>query len=325
MSVEYGRIPLVANGRTAATTAVTAAGSVLGGVLIAWGYAAPVLAVLVLLCAFLVGVWRWRWSVYALLVYLPFSGIPILAAVARGGDRAAALLAKDFLFVLPAYVGFAVWALRRRERPALPAVPLTLLALLALVVVVQALNPPNFLAALIGTKVWLFYVPLVALGYHLVDTRRRLIDVLGLMTLVALVPAAIGIAQGVLLIRGHADLALRLYGDAAAAATQQFTRFEFAGGGTLHRVPSTFSYVSQYYMFVAAMLVVSYAWWRASHRRVLGATVWIVLLGAAFLSGQRGAFVFVPLLVALLLASSVKVWQHRHDGVTAQCTAAPRR
>jgi uncharacterized membrane protein YfcA len=53
--------------------------------------------------------------------------------------------------------------------------------------------------------------------------------------------------------------------------------------------------------FVAAMALGSIA----------GTALGGVLLGVV------PAAVVVPLLVVLLLASSVKVWQHRHDGVTA--------
>ena len=49
---------------------------------------------------------RWRWPLYALLVYLPVSGIAILAAYPGRTDRAVAILAKDFLFVIPAYALF---------------------------------------------------------------------------------------------------------------------------------------------------------------------------------------------------------------------------
>ncbi len=61
-----------------------------------------------------VGLRNWRWSVYALILYIPVSGIAIIAAHGHRFERAEAVLAKDFLFVLPAYLGFLVSYLRGR-------------------------------------------------------------------------------------------------------------------------------------------------------------------------------------------------------------------
>ena len=84
---------------------------------------------------------RWRWPLYALLVYLPVSGIAILAAYPGRTDRAIAILAKDFVFVIPAYALFAGYCLLHRKRPWFRGAPLVLIGLLALIVVIQAFNP----------------------------------------------------------------------------------------------------------------------------------------------------------------------------------------
>ena len=118
---------------------------------------------------------RWRWPIYALLVYLPVSGVAVLAAYPGRAERAVAILAKDFIFVIPAYLLFLGYFLRRRERLWFKGAPLVLIGLLALIVVIQAFNPdlPNHLVGLIGIKVWLFYIPLFFLGYWLVAEPRE--------------------------------------------------------------------------------------------------------------------------------------------------------
>jgi hypothetical protein len=253
-----------------------------------------------------VGIANWRWSIYGLLCYLPVSGIAILAAYGDREPHAAAVLAKDFVFVIPAYVGFLVWAWRCRRPIFFPGAPVALFAALAGVVLVQAFNPalPNHLVGVIGIKVWLFYVPLFLLGYHLVRSREEVFRLFGLMSVLALVPALIGILEAALIYGGYDNAVYRMYGDAADAATQNRVQFEIAGG-SLRRIPSTFSSFYQYYLFLASMIAVSYAWWRgAATTRVPGwlrAAVWLLLLTAVFVMGQRGAFVFVPLLVVLLV------------------------
>ena len=257
--------------------------------------------------ALTVGIVNWRWSLYGLLCYLPVSGIAILAAYGEREERAAAVLAKDFLFVIPAYVGFAVWAIRSRRNVFFPGAPIALFAALAGVVVVQAFNPalPNRLVGLIGMKIWLLYLPLFLLGYHLVRSRADLSRVLTVMSVLAVVPAAIGITEAALIYGGMEETVYGAYGEAAAAATQNYVAFSLPGGGILRRIPSTFSSFYQYYLFLAAMIAVVYAWWRGALRGPvgswLGGALWLLMLAAVFLMGVRGAFLFIPLLVGLIL------------------------
>ncbi len=176
--------------------------------------------------------------------------------------------------------------------------------------VIQAFNPdlPNHLVGLIGMKVWLFYIPLFFLGYHLVRNRDHLFKVLGLMSLVAIVPAVIGLVEVVLYYTGHAQIVYDAYGASAAPATQNFTTFMLSGGCTIRRVPSTFSFFYQYYLFGAAMVAVSFAWWRggrpAGRQLWAAGVVFLLIFLAAMFSGVRLGFIVIPLLVlaAILLA-----------------------
>jgi hypothetical protein len=270
--------------------------------------AAAALGLCVLAIMWWLGLIDWRLPIYGLLLYLPFSGIPILAAYGHRPVKIAALLAKDLLFVLPAYAGF-LYAYRRTWRAWLPDRNLVrVILLLSLLVVVQALNPelPNRMTGLIGIKIWLFYIPLLVLGFHLVRTRAEAVRVLGLMCLVALVPAVVGLGEAALVYGGHAQTVYNAYGPAAASATQGFTQLDIQGGGALRRIPSTFSFVHQYYVFVSIMIALTYAWWRgfarARRARLFRAGVYVLMLAATFSSGQRGAFVFVPILVLLIAA-----------------------
>jgi len=275
---------------------------VLAGVAIGRGYGLPVAALLAICAAVAIGLHNWRWSVYALLVYLPFSGIPSILAYPH---TAVPVLAKDFLFVLPAYLGFAAYVLGRRSQVVFDGAPLGLFALLVLLVLGQALNPslPNHLVGLIGVKIWLFYIPLYFLGYHLVEGRKDLFRLLGILSLAAIIPAAIGIVEAVFIYSGRAGQVYHYYGNAAAAVTQNFAELGYQGGGSLRRVPSTFTYGAQYYSFAASMVAISYAWWRGvlGRRSHVGAAVWLAMLAAVFLSGARAAFLLVPLLVVLIV------------------------
>ena len=252
---------------------------------------------------------RWQRGIYGLLIYLPFSGVVTLALYPwKGLPALNPILYKDWLFVLPAYAGFLGWIVLRRERP--PRVgPLTggLFLAFALLVVAQMANPgvPNALVALIGAKVWLLYLPLYVLTLALIASRRHLVFLMRLLVGGAAVPCAVGIAEFVSAqFLGYQAVMDAIYGAVGAEATQGFTRFE-VGEGFIARIPSTFTFVAQYFSFTLAMLAPCYALWRVdpSFRwRRLAYGVLTLAGVAAFLSGARAAFVCVPLLLGMMYA-----------------------
>lgn len=252
---------------------------------------------------------KWRWGIYGLLLYLPFAGVPVLAMYPA---TRVTLLLKDFLFVIPAYIGFFAACIVRKKPISFPEAPIFPLAALAVLVVFHSFNPalPNRLVGLIGLRVWLFYVPLFFLGYHLVDSKEELLRVLRLMIWVAAVPAAIGVIEAILIYRGYADLVYTLYGPAASAVTQGFAQTVFQGGGFLRRIPSTFTFVTQYYAFTMSMAAVGYGLWRVEgvqgRRSVrIGFTFGLIVL-AALLSGSRAPFTMIPLLLLLIFVLGPK-------------------
>jgi hypothetical protein len=283
--------------------AAAVAAAVLLGLAVGSGRAVAAATLVLVVTAMVVGLQDWRRAVYGLLLLLPFSGVPYVLLYPNVRP---ALVLKDVVFVVPAYVGFvASRGTRRRVEPG--ALPAVLLVLFALLVAVEVFNPavPNRLVGLIGAKVWLFYMPFCLLAYHLVDSRADLARLLAVMSLAAIAPALIGLAEAVLVYAGQPDLVYRWYRGAAESATQGFAQFDFSGGGSLRRIPSTFSFVTQYFAFLVCMIAASYAWWRGVLARgrlaPVGAVVWLLLLAASFLSGARAAFVLVPFLVLLTI------------------------
>ncbi len=295
------RAPRIFDAAALLRVAVAAGLSLVTALAVAEGLAFFMLLALAVGVGVLVAARGWRWCVYGLLLYIPFSGIPVILSYPKTGLP---VLIKDLVFVLPAYLGFAGYHVARRKSPSFEGAPVRLLGMFALLVTLQALNPdlPNRLVGAVGMKVWLLYVPLLFLGYHFVRDRRDLFRALGLMSLAAVVPAVIGIVEAALIAGGRETDVYSLYGSAAGPATQNFASTGYVGGGVLYRVPSTFTFIAQYYTFTASMVVVAYAWWRGSSRgpvRYLAGAVWLLMITAGFLSGARGAFVFIPLLVVL--------------------------
>ena len=278
--------------------------AVLLGFLIARGYLMLTGFALVVAACWTVGLIRWKVSFYALLAFMPFSGIAILATFPH---TSVAVLLKDILFVGPAYAGFLLDRLRTGRPFTWRGSPLVLFVFFAVLVLIEALNPSqtNKLAALIGVKVWLFYIPLYFLAYFVVRTRADLFRLLTVMSVAALLPALFGVIEALLIYGGKSSLVYGWYGNAAAAVSQGFTEFEI-GGGSLRRVSSTFSFWIQYYDFVGTMIAVTYAWWRSrvtpKSRSWFGLALWLLMVAATFFSGARAAFLTIPfLLLAIFL------------------------
>ncbi len=321
-------------GPRAATTAIKVLAAVVsaGGVGVAIGLESSLaLAIALAPVGFVVGLVDWRWAVYGLLAYLPLSGIVTVAfydADASTVQRGVPTVLKDLLFVAPAYAGFALGCWRRRRWPSLGGLPLVPIAALAALALVQSFNPqlPNRLVAVVGLKVWLFYIPLYVLGFHLVQSREALRRALAFMAVLAVLPAAVGFAEAVLFYTGRKELVYAAYGDAAANVTQGFAALEFGDGRQLLRVPSTFSFFVQYFGFLMAMLGVVWAWWRGflvpAGRGRLGFAVIGVVVLAAFTSGSRSAYLSAPLIIAVALLLSPEERRRLRSSRPAQAAAA---
>ena len=126
---------------------------------------APVIAVAAVLAALSLD---WRRGVLALLVVLPFAGLPVFI----GGEPGLAL--RDVAVTAPLYVAFALAMLRSDEHVMPPfGIGVPALALFAALVVLGVARSPSLTVGVIGAKVWLAYVPMLAIGYRYV---RRMIQ-----------------------------------------------------------------------------------------------------------------------------------------------------
>ena len=286
--------------------------TVLSGVVAAWlivnyRYTSLLIGAVAAPCIF-IGLYNWRWSMCALLVYLPFAGIPILTMYPSESP----LLYKDFFFVIPAYIGFVATYVFRREPMRFSGLPPWLIGAFGTLVFVQLFNPNlnNWLVGAIGLKVWLLYIPLYFLAYHLIDTREGLIRLARTVLLISLVPFLFGIMQAILVYKGYDHIAYQLYGNRAAAVTQHFTQFSFLGGGFLRRLPSIFQSGTQYYGYIMSMLPMAAAMWmikKGKARIHLDVFLVVLISLAGFLSGIRRTFLLIPVFWLLFGFFSAKI------------------
>ncbi len=251
------------------------------------------------------GVWiatlvRWRFALQGLLVALPFVGMFVLWS----DHSPVALLAKDFLFVLPLYLSFFVFHMEDVRRATVPpGVTAAVLAFAALVLL-QTLNPEieSIGVAAVGVKVWLLYIPLLYVAAAAINGYEDVVRLLRLVVGIGLVPCGVGLFQWFLILTIGYEPAISLfYGEAAEAATQGFAKFYL--GGWFYRIPGTFSFVSGYSNFTLFLIAPAYALMRADPSpawRRFARFVFFVAIVAAILSGSRGALLFVPIIIGLI-------------------------
>src|SRR5215831_8164122 len=154
----------------------------------------------VAICALVVAILNdWRKGLYFFLVWLMFEDF----ARKYLGNNMSIYFAKDFL-LLAIYISFLA-AYRRKEVTGFRPPFLIPVVLLVWFGVMQIFNPgyPHIIFGLLGFKVYFYYIPLLFVGYALInseaDLRRFFFTNLALSAIIS----GLGIAQAVL---GHTFL-----------------------------------------------------------------------------------------------------------------------
>jgi hypothetical protein len=251
-------------------------------------------------------IYSWRRGLYALACYIPIAGAVSLKLYPAAWPKELS----DVLFIIPSYIGFAMRA--RNEGPLrIPRAILWLIIALAVLVALQSLNPhiPSRGMALIGAKVWLFYLPLLILGYYWLGSRREISSLFRLLMALAWIPSLAGFIQFVgSHALGYVTFMRKFYGPAAELSTQMFAMFVL-GGGVMIRLPGTFTFPAQYYNYLLTMtalaFVVGHSDEELSWRR-FGNVTFFWLIFASYISGVRTAFVLSPMMALMLYAMSKK-------------------
>ncbi|TWT05752.1 hypothetical protein [Reyranella sp. CPCC 100927] len=243
---------------------------------------------------------NWRWGVYGLVAYTPFTGL----IVALLYPSPLGPLVRDVGVVLPLYLAFFLMG-RQAHYGRVPGVLYVTYALLVLVVLFAAANPavPNMMVAGIGVKVWLSYIPLLIVGASFVRTELDLRDFLRAVLVTAWIPWTVGIF--LFLCASFADYetyARMIFGAYAPLATSDFGSFS-GYGAKLYRIPGTFQYNSQYGVFCYFMLFPMFMLLAIERDRTWRAFIWLSMfvgLVAGFTSGARGNFLFMPLIFLIV-------------------------
>ncbi|ARV59056.1 hypothetical protein BZZ01_10785 [Nostocales cyanobacterium HT-58-2] len=266
-----------------------------------------------------------RQALFAFLIYLPFGGTITYYI----GSSPILQLAKDS-FYIPALIG--LWQMCRKQRlpliiPQAIKTPLFILLGICLLTLVfvngsQQFNPAStgllnnstreipIGMGILGLKVFLGYVPLIACAYYLIRNKRDFLFLSRLQVVLILVCCALGFIQYLLLAKGICQGTRYLEGAAQFRASIE-ARCYF-GGSLIYspeqgviRLPGTFVAPWQWGWFLISSTFFAFATTFSDPSRMwrllsLGSMAAVFI--NAVVSGQRIALALVPTcFVALLL------------------------
>ena len=265
-----------------------------------------------------------RKALWAFLIYMPFSGT---VTYWLGGGNALFQVAKD-IFYLPALL-----SLQRKtkdEKKSLLFVPRSLEFPLILLLACCTLtffaenvrlqlggeSGQILLQGILGLKIFVGYVPLIFCAYYLIRDRKELVFFARLHAVLAIVCCLLGVIQYELLIHGICE------GTRNAPVRYAFKAMIdakcFVGGAvgfnpdlSFIRLPGTFVSPWQWGWFLIANTFLTYAAAFGDRSLAIWSPVGLFALCLVFvnaiISGQRIAFILVPLVTLALICVSGRI------------------
>ena len=246
---------------------------------------------------------HWRAAFIGLFLFIPVAAVPGILLQQEGWPT----LIKEALFLIPGYLGlFMTLSSRRDVRSTLPASLTVLLVGLSLIVIVQAVRVVGTypLVALIGIKTWLLYIPLVLAPTAVFTTMAQLSQFIRLIVLISIVPSLVALLELALIATGHADVAYGWYGALQSGVTQEFAQVGVSDEITVRRIPSTFTFFTQfvaYCLLTTPFCVLVWMSDRSKWWRYFGAGATVLIFCAGFASGSRTFYFWGPLEIAFMV------------------------
>jgi hypothetical protein len=245
---------------------------------------------------------NWRNGVYFFLTWLLFEDF----ARKFLGNNMAIYFAKDFL-ALVVYISFLA-AIRRKEVTSFRPPFLAPLLIFIWFGMIQIFNPAStsIWYGLMGFKIFFYYVPMVFLGYALINSEVQLRRFFTVNMVLALIIVSLGIAQSIIgpsfLNPAHPAEDIRLLSGLYRVSE---------AGDIAYRPNSVFVSTGRYANFitVAWLLVIGFSGYlllRQKRGRALAFIAIAVTATGAFLTASRGSFMYT--MINALATSLAFIW-----------------
>ena len=246
---------------------------------------------------------NWRGGVYLFLTWLLFEDF----ARKFLGNNMAIYFAKDFL-ALVVFICFLA-AYRRRKMTTFRPPFLVPLLIFIWFGALQVFNPAStsIWYGLMGFKMFFYYVPLVFIGYALLNSEVELRRFFTVNLVLALIIVSLGVAQSIL---GPSFLNPAVQAEDLRALSNLY-RVAPVSGTFAYRPTSIFVSAGRYANFIAVAwpLVLGFSGYLLLHHkrgRALAFIVVTVTAGGAFLTASRGSFMWG--MINALATSVAFIW-----------------
>ena len=238
----------------------------------------------------------------ALLYLFPFFGL-IANNLEPFSDTRITSIFYDFVFIMPIYLSLFTKKLNFGLFSMMPANLKFAFFFIFLIILIQFFNPYNsmsFLAKIIGFKVWLFYYLMVPVGFYYIKNKNHLIEICKFLSKISIIPCGIAIIQFILVFRIGFQETMNLFysPEIANKVTQNFTKFSIASNIQLVRIPSTFSFPTQFsnyllFSFVPVLTCLNFA--NNNKEKLFYIFIFFLIIFASIASGIRGMYIYVPI------------------------------
>ena len=262
---------------------------------------------------------NWNKLVYLLMILIPFFGFIINTI--RPYTNMAPLL-HDLIIILPLYALFFFRKHYPTTRVLSPELKFIIFLLIG-IIIIQTINPSNklsFIGRLVGIKVWLYYLPFIAIGFHFFEKISDLLKLCKVLSIVAIVPCLIAIAQYFSSIYFDYELTMNFFytPEVAASSTQNYARFNVLPMLTILRIPSTFTFPTQFsnYLLLSLIPVMTCIHTSKSFKeKLLYNLILVLIILASIASGVRGMYAFIPLFFFYFSLFHVKLFKIILSGI----------
>ncbi len=246
---------------------------------------------------------NWRYGLYLFLLWVVAEDLPRKWL----GNNMAVYFGKDVL-VGVVYLALAFAWMKRQARSFRPPFLIPLL-LFAGVVLVQMFNPhsPSVFYGLLGFKLYLYYAPLLFVGYAVLETEQDLQRLLRFSVALAIVIAVLGVTQGVIGLDflNPPEMAPEL------ERLGRLTRVAPVSREVVARPSAVFVSDGRFAVYVLLTLILALG--LATYEFIVhGRRRWFAALGvgtlfvAAVMTGSRGAAIYA--VVTVLGLSAAALW-----------------
>jgi len=234
---------------------------------------------------------NWRNGLYFFLVWLLFEDL----ARKFLGNNMAVYFAKDFLLAVVYLSFFAAW--RKKAKDVQMFRPPSRVALLALIwfAVMQMFNPAttHFMFGPLGMKLYFYYVPLLFVGYALIESEKDLRRFFFVNFALVVIIALLGIAQAII---GPTFLNPSVIAEDIRGLSEAY-RVAPISGVRAYRPTSVFVSTSRFtdLLIVAWMMVFGFTGYlllRHRRGRILGFLTLAVIAAACLMCTSRSLFMW---------------------------------